>query len=973
MAMLNNTIKCYPIPFIIILILSILYFAGCSKKSNDNIDDNNEKTLHFLQISPPQQTLANGTKNTLTATAIYDDDSKEDVTHQVLWSSENIEILTVSNDPVSPGLISSQNQGTTNITAHFNNISATTSATITAATLNQIEISPLNPVLPLSMEMKIQAWGIYSDGSKYNITQEVLWAIQDTSIATNNSNVITPIKAGTTNISVQIDNKIAHTLITVTQAQLSSITITTEVNKIASGQDLALTAIGLFNDNTNQNITSQVTWQSSNTQVIFVSNHPGNIGIIKGLQAGETSITATMSGLTGELVMQVSNAVLKRIDISSPQQDIPTDNQTQLRAVGYYSDETSQDLTQHVTWKSSTPTVIQIDNSLKNSGLARSFNSGQSRIDATYQGITTSIQLNVTSASLAKIEITSANTQIPLGSFIQFFATGIYSNGSTKNITRDVAWYSFNSDILQIQNTDNSTGLAKSKTAGDTIISAALGDITDSISVKVNKAILNGIDIKSLTTTIGKSTNLILTAFANYSDGSVLDISNHASWTSSNQAVLSFLENQNENGKLIAKSRGTSTVSASWNDKTGTSIISVHDIDLETIQIILDSTLIANGTHALVIAIGNYTDGSQQDLTNQVNWQSLDNSILSISASPANNMIVANAHALGSTSLIASLADISMSIDINVTDSILERLVIMPNNPSPTLGETFQLQAIGYFSDDTQQNLTDQVIWSISDTSIATISNADGNQGLLSTLSLGAVDLKVRLSDISTSVILPIIDDPSKPVSISISASPNVIFNDNQDQTQITINLKAANSQSQVIDGTEILLEVIQGEASLSETTLTISQGKTSFMLSSSHEGLVTVKATVKATNISNDISVFSTSQLANVIRKGAFAIGQVINGNLAADTIFGYYIINLSNRPFTLDTSIIANEQRILEIITDAESLNDHQLNPRDMAGIIFVTDTERPNKYAAAFQLTDIATSQPFFIEINLTIDAQ
>jgi len=967
--MLNDTIKRYPIPFIIILTLCISYFTGCSKKTvNDD-----EKTIRFLQISPPQQTLANGTKNTLTATAIYDDDSKEDITHQVLWSSENIEILTVSNDPVSPGLISSQNQGTTNITAHFSNISATTSATITAATLNQIEIAPLNPVLPLSMETKIQAWGIYSDGSKYNITQEVLWIIQDTSIATNNSNVITPIKAGTTNISVQLDNKIANTSITVTQAQLSSITIMAEVNKIASGQGLALTAIGLFSDNTNQNITSQVTWQSSNTQVIFVSNHPENIGIIKGLQTGETSITATMSGLTGKLVMQVSNAVLKRIDINSPQQDIPTDNQTQLRAVGYYSDETSQDLTQHVTWKSRNPTVIQIDNSLKNSGLARSLNSGQSRIDATYQGITTSIQLSVTSASLAKIEITSANTQIPLGSTIQFFATGIYSDSSTKNITSDVTWHSFNSDILQIQNTENAIGLANSKTAGDTIISAALGDITDSISVKVNKAILNGIDIKSPTTTIGKGTNLILTAFANYSDGSVLDISNHASWTSSNQAVLSFLENQNKNGKLIAKSRGTSTVSASWNAKTGTSIISVHEIDLEKIQIILDSAIIANGTHALVSAIGIYTDGSQQDLTDQVNWQSLNNNILSLSANPANNMIIANAHALGSTSLIANLTGISMSIDIDVTDSILERLVITPDNPSLTLGETFQLQAIGYFSDDTQQNLTDQVIWSISDENIATISNADGNQGLLSTLSLGTVGLEARLTDISASATLSIIDDPSKPISIAMSASPNVILNNNQDQTTITINLKAANSQSQVIDGTEILLEVIQGEASLSETTLTTSQGQTSFMLSNNHEGLVTVKATVKATNISNDITIFFTSQFANVISRGAFAIGQVINGNITAGTKFGYYIINLSNRPFILNESLIANDNQVLKTITEAEFLNDHQLNPRNMVGIIFVTDTERLNKYAAAFQLTDIATRQPFFIMINLAIDGQ
>ena len=487
----DKYIKYDSIQFVIILALCILCFAGCSKKSHDDTVDSNEKNIRSLQISPPQQILANGTKNTLTATAIYEDDSKEDVTHQVLWSSENIAILTVSNDPASPGLISGQNQGTTNVSAHFNNISATTSATITGATLNQIEIAPLNPVLPPGVKTKIQAWGIYSDGAKYDITQEVLWVIQDTSIATSNSGVITPIKAGTTNMSAQLDNKSANTSITVTQAQLSSITITAEVNKIANGQNLALTAIGLFGNNSTQDITSQVTWRSTNTQVISVSNDPDNIGMIKGLQTGEALITATMSGITRGLTMQVSNATLERINISSPQQDIPAGNQTQLTATGYYSDETSQDLTQHVTWKSSDPTIIQVDNSLKNPGLANSFNSGQSRIDATYQGITASIQLNVSNASLTRIEITSTSVQIPLGSVMQFFATGIYSDGSTKNITNGATWSSSDPDILQIQNTNNATGLASSKTAGDVIINAALEDITDSISAKVTEAILD--------------------------------------------------------------------------------------------------------------------------------------------------------------------------------------------------------------------------------------------------------------------------------------------------------------------------------------------------------------------------------------------------------------------------------------------------------------------------------------------------
>ena len=77
-----------------------------------------------------------------------------------------------------------------------------------------------------------------------------------------------------------------------------------------------------------------------------------------------------------------------------------------------------------------------------------------------------------------------------------------------------------------------------------------------------------------------------------------------------------------------------------------------------------------------------------------------------------------------------------------------------------------------------------------------------------------------------------------------------------------------------------------------------------------------------------------------------------------------------VSNRSFTLVESKIANGNQILETITNAKLLNDYQFNSGEMVGIIFAADVELPNKYAAAYQLIDTATGQPFIVEISLAI---
>ncbi len=83
--------------------------------------------------------------------------------------------------------------------------------------------------------------------------------------------------------------------------------------------------------------------------------------------------------------------------------------------------------------------------------------------------------------TLTSIEVTPAGQTIFRGATQQFTATGIYSNGSTTNLTSQVTWGSSNTGVATI----TSAGLATAVSAGGTTISAVFG-LTGSTTLTVH-------------------------------------------------------------------------------------------------------------------------------------------------------------------------------------------------------------------------------------------------------------------------------------------------------------------------------------------------------------------------------------------------------------------------------------------------------------------------------------------------------
>ncbi|HTV94397.1 MAG TPA: Ig-like domain-containing protein [Steroidobacteraceae bacterium] len=258
-------------------------------------------------------------------------------------------------------------------------------------------------------------------------------------------------------------------------------------------------------------------------------------------------------------------------------------------------------------------------------GLATCTGPGTALISATSGTIAGSATLACNAAAPVIISVTPAAPAI--GDFLneQFTATGIYASGPTQNITSAVTWSAVPGNIATI----SASGLAFCEATGSATITATSGSVSGSTTLTCQPV------VSSLSTfTAGGVTQIAvggtvqITARAAYTDGSVADVNNTATWLSSNPsaAVVS-------NGLVTGVSAGTSNISASLGgSSSGMTTITVTGPTLQIISVTPNTSqsLGAGGTVQLTLT-GGYSDSSTLNLTSVATWTSSNTAVATVS------------------------------------------------------------------------------------------------------------------------------------------------------------------------------------------------------------------------------------------------------------------------------------------------------------------------------------------------------
>ncbi|OLE68781.1 MAG: hypothetical protein AUG74_09330, partial [Bacteroidetes bacterium 13_1_20CM_4_60_6] len=130
----------------------------------------------------------------------------------------------------------------------------------------------------------------------------VTWTSANTSVATvSGSGLVTGKVAGTAAITATSEGQSGSSAVTVVHVPVATVTVTPATPSVVVGRTVTLTAT-LKDANGNTLTGRTVTWSSGNTSVATVNAS----GVVTGVAAGSTTITATSEGQSGTAALMVT-------------------------------------------------------------------------------------------------------------------------------------------------------------------------------------------------------------------------------------------------------------------------------------------------------------------------------------------------------------------------------------------------------------------------------------------------------------------------------------------------------------------------------------------------------------------------------------------------------------------------------------------------------------------------------------------
>jgi hypothetical protein len=597
---------------------------------NDNPLFTGEVVDKKLTINPLVKTINSGDSLQYQA-LLSDGTSQQDVTAQVAWSIDDTSIATID----SAGLATAQALGDVIVSAALEGLNASANLEVAAPVVSQVlTISPLVNSLNVGTTDQYQAILVSDQGGQVNVTNQAVWSIDQVAIASvSNIGVVLAKSEGDAVITASFNNLTGRADLTVTDKTIRSLQVSPAEAVSLVGLQTQFFSTVVFDDGTTQDVTRDSSWSSASPAQVSIAVDTGLASALAQTTA-PVVISASFGGQSGQGMLEVINANISELTVDPANAVLPVDNLQHYRASLVLDNNDVIDVTQQVNWSVAASAVATISNEDFNRGLVQAVSEGNTSVIATLsfagQTETGSAMLSVVPISLVSIAITPADVTVVRGISGRFDAIGTYNNQDERLITNSVIWASSDSNVVNIAASGSDAGNAYAVIPGTSIISASLSGIVGATSATVIAPGLIGIDVFPLNPTQPLGVAQPFRAVASFDDGSSKDITQLASWQSSNQAVAELEPRIAGQAKTLTV--GQSSITATWNGLQGVSLLTVTDpapINLKVIP--AGAGTLPRNSDANYTAFLEYSDGNAVDVTDQVSWTSSNEAIATIS------------------------------------------------------------------------------------------------------------------------------------------------------------------------------------------------------------------------------------------------------------------------------------------------------------------------------------------------------
>ncbi len=578
--------------------------------------------------------------------------------------------------------------------------------------LQRLELSPVAASLAVGTELNLHATGLYSDGSRRDLSDSVAWHSDDTtalSVAENGR--IHALSAARTHIRANFDGHDAEASIEVTAATLQRLDIEPAGLRLAKGTQYPLNVFGLFSDGSRQALDDQVVWTSLAPSLFSISS----TGHLTALAVGSGALQASFGVLSTQIDITVSDADLTTLRVTPASVELPVGSEVMLRIDGFYSDGSQQDLSAQASWQIDVPAVASLD-----AGMLRGLTSGSATLRADVGGLSIEAQVRVTDAVLSRLELDLGGADLPTGLSRPLRALGHFSDGSLRDLTAQVIWRSSDDARLAIANAVGNEGLATALAAGTVTVGAALDGVEVQATLIVSAADLQTLELEPVAPRLAVGTGLRMQALGRYSDASLKILSDQVTWSSDEPTIAAVANIDGQAGQVQGLAVGDTRIRVQLGGISASVPLSVTAAYLEVITIEPAEISLASGERLMLRAVGGFSDGSTQPLGAAVRWESAQLDVVRIDES--GELLALQS---GEARISASLDGITGSIPVQVSTATLTDLEITPASPRLASGTTMGFSVVAVYSDGSRRDVTAQAVWASANPVVLSVSNGD--------------------------------------------------------------------------------------------------------------------------------------------------------------------------------------------------------------------------------------------------------
>lgn len=206
-----------------------------------------------------------------------------------------------------------------------------------------------------------------------------------------------------------------------------------------------------------------------------------------------------------------------------------------------------------------------------------------------------------------------------IGDTVRLSARATLSDGTAQDVPAAAAWQSSNAQVVRV----SAGGLVTATGPGTAQVTATHQEMTGSEAVAV--VTVTNVEVSADTVSMKIGSPTPLSALARRSNGSSIDVTGVASWSSSDPAIARV----SSSGVVTALAPGRVAITARYNGASGSHAFSV--ILLQSLRVSGRAFLAFMGDTAQMAVVATYTDGSTRPLTTGVTWTSLQPTTVSVS------------------------------------------------------------------------------------------------------------------------------------------------------------------------------------------------------------------------------------------------------------------------------------------------------------------------------------------------------